>query len=403
MSRRLNREALAAILQAEDIEALSFPELVTLFREEEGISEFLPDGVYQIDPRNGDRIIYNSSRARRPHDYQPPPASTSEQECIICKGKTTGIIDVADLSEGFTFINKNLFPILYPLEINRNRSKGIACNRGCLPPLAWTLAPVETRGRKSHGLHFLQWTSSQHDKDWHNMPLSDRVVVMQRLAALERKILTDSKEFLPPSESWEDPDGYHGLVLIIKNHGRLVGGSLAHGHQQIALSNVMPRQMRDNWRFERERGETVSTYLLRENPSELVIKDYGPATLLVPYFMRRPFDMMLLVKETGKKHLHELTDAEIVAVAEGWRDAIRAIHLIMPEIGRELAYNVIANNGPGAGIYFEFLPCSQEVGGFEKLGLFACQGSPKSAAVRIRELLREQGSARDLWPSVPGI
>jgi len=376
MSRQLTREALAAILQAEDIAALSFPELVRLFREEEGISEFLPDGVYQIDPRNGDRVIYNSSRARRPHDYQPPPASTSEQECIICQGKTTGIIDVADLSEGFTFINKNLFPILYPLEINRSDQ---VIGEG----------DQEIRRRRSCGLHFLQWTSSQHDKDWHNMPLSDRVVVMQRLAALERKILKDSRKFLPPSESWKGADGCHGFVLIIKNHGRLVGGSLAHGHQQIALSNVMPRQMRDNWRFERERGETFSTYLLRENPSELVIKDYGPATLLVPYFMRRPFDMMLLVKETGKKHLHELTDAEIVAVAEGWHDAIRAIRLIMPEIGRELAYNVIANNGPGAGIYFEFLPYSQEIGGFENLGLFACQGSPKSAAVRIRELLRE--------------
>jgi len=374
--QQLNRDALVAILQAEDIATLSFPELVTLFREEEGISRFLPDGVYQIDPRNGDRIIYNSSRARRPHDYQPLPVSTSEQECIICQGKTTGIIDAADLSEGFTFINKNLFPILYPLEINRSDQ---VIGEG----------DQETRGRKSYGLHFLQWTSSQHDKDWHNMPLSDRVIVVQRLAALERKLLPGSKEFLPPSESGEDPDGYHGFVLIIKNHGRLVGGSLAHGHQQIALSNVMPRQMRDNWRFERERGETFSTYLWRENPSELAIKDYGPATLLVPYFMRRPFDMILLVKETSKKHLHELTDAEIVAVAEGWHDAIRAIRLIMPEIGRELAYNVIANNGPGAGIYFEFLPYSQEIGGFEKLGLFACQGSPKSAAVRIRELLGE--------------
>ncbi len=389
MSQQLNREALAAILQAEDLEALSFPELVELFRKEEGICGFLPDGVYQIDPRNGDRIIYNSSRTRRPHDYQAPSASTSEQECIICQGKTTGIIDITDLSEGFTFVNKNLYPALYPLEINLSNHLGEGSQ--------------ETRGWLSYGLHFLQWTSSQHDKDWHNMPLSDRVVVMQRLAALERRLLAESKEFLPPSESWDDRNGCRGLVLIIKNHGRLVGGSLAHGHQQIALSNVMPRRMRDNWRFERERGETFSTYLLRENPSELVIKDYGPATLLVPYFMRRPFDMMLLVKETDKKHLHELTDAEIVAVARGWHDAIRAMRLIMPKIGRELAYNVIANNGPGAGIYFEFLPYSQEIGGFEKLGLFACQGSPKSAAVRIRELLREQGSALDLRPSVPGI
>jgi galactose-1-phosphate uridylyltransferase len=376
MTRQLDRQALASILQTEDMESLSLPDLVRLFHEEEGISEFLPDGVYQIDPRNGDRIIYNSSRARRPHDYQPPPASTSEQECIICQGKTTGIIDVADLSEGFTFINKNLFPILYPLGINRSNHLTGEGNQ-------------ETRGRRSCGLHFLQWTSSQHDKDWHNMPLSDRVVVMQRLAALERKLLTGSQQFLRPSECWEDPDDYHGFVLIIKNHGRLVGGSLAHGHQQIALSNVMPRRICDNWCFEVERGETFLAYLLRENPSELVIKDYGPATLVVPYFMRRPYDMMLLMRDTGKGYLHQLTEAEIAAIAEGWHDAIRVIRLIMPQIGREMAYNVITNNGPGAGLYFEFLPYSQEIGGFEKLGLFTCQGSPKSAAVRIRKLLGE--------------
>jgi galactose-1-phosphate uridylyltransferase len=367
MSQQLDRKALINILQAEGIESLSFPELVRLFREEKGISDFLPDGVYQIDPRNGDRIIYNSSRARRPHDNRPPPTSTPERECEICQGNTTGIIDVADLGEGFTFINKNLFPVLYPHPVGG----------GGLP---------ETGERLSYGLHFLQWTSSQHDKDWHNMPLADCVVVMKRLAALEKKLLVDSRGFMPATETWGD---HHGFVLIIKNYGRLVGGSLSHGHQQIVFSNVMPRRIRDNWRFETERGEPFSAYLLRENCPELAIKDYGPATLLVPYFMRRPFDMMLLVKDAGKKYLHQLTGAEITAVAGGWRDAIRAMRLVMPEVGREIAYNVITNNGPGAGIYFEFLPYTQEIGGVEHLGLFVCQENPERAAFRIRELLGE--------------
>ena len=61
----------------------------------------------------------------------------------------------------------------------------------------------------------------------------------------------------------------------------------------------------------------------------------------------------------------------------------------MPEIGRELAYNVITHNGPGAGIYFEFLPYTQETGGFEHLGLYVCQQNPKTAAARLRQLLRE--------------
>jgi galactose-1-phosphate uridylyltransferase len=147
--------------------------------------------------------------------------------------------------------------------------------------------------------------------------------------------------------------------------------------------------MQDNWRFETERGEFFSAYLLRENPPELAIKDYGPAILLVPYFMRRPFEMMLLVKDTSKKYLYQLSEAEFAAVAEGWHDAIRAIRAVMPQIGKEIAYNVMTNNGPGSGIYFEFLPYTQEFGGFEHLGLFVCQELPERAAVRTRELIGE--------------
>jgi hypothetical protein len=240
MSQQLDREKLEKLLQAENIKKLSFPDLVELVQGE--ITGFLPDGVYQIDPRNGDLILYHSSRARRPHDNQLPPPEIVERACAICQGKTTSVVDVAELSEGFTFINLNLFPVVYPLD-------GVD---------------------QTYGLHLLQWTSSQHDKDWHNMPLADCVVVMERLAALEKKLLTGSRELTLDRR---------GCVVIIKNYGRLVGGSLAHGHQQIAFGNVIPRRFRDNRRFEQERRETFSAYLLRENPPELLVRDYGPVLL----------------------------------------------------------------------------------------------------------------------------
>jgi hypothetical protein len=138
-----------------------------------------------------------------------------------------------------------------------------------------------------------------------------------------------------------------------------------------------------------DRGEPFSGYLLRENPAKLLLRDYGPAVLLVPYFMRRPFDMMLLLKDVSKRYLYELTETEITAVADGWHDAIRAILWVMPQIGRETAYNVTTNNGPGAGLYFEFLPYTQEFGGFEHLGLFVCQGNPQNTATQIREFLEQ--------------
>jgi galactose-1-phosphate uridylyltransferase len=373
MTQQLDRHKLADLVESEDIASLPFTELVRSFREDQEISKHLPDNLYQIDPRNGDVILHHSARARRPHDNRPllSPSSAQPQACIICEGQTTGILDVADLSQGFTFINKNLFPILSP------------CDPGQLDSQAYGRHAHASEAGPACGLHFLQWTSSRHDQDWHNMSPADCTIVMKRLAALERKLVTDSGGFMPPGEG-----GEHSFVLIVKNHGYLVGGSMAHGHQQIAFSSVMPRRGRDNVRFQIQRGETFSAYLMRENPSALSVKDYGYVTLLVPYFMRRPFDMVLLVKDTDKQYLYQLEEAEIAAVAEGWHDAIRAIHVVMPGIGREIAYNVITSNGPGAGIYFEFLPYTQETGGAEHLGLLVCEQDPGHAVGTIRELLR---------------
>jgi galactose-1-phosphate uridylyltransferase len=349
-SQQMDRQTLERILQVQDIETISVARLVKLFREEEQMAGSLPDGTHQVDPRNGDRILYNASRARRPHDYRLPTVPQGgAEECVICQGQTTGIVDAAALSEGFTFINKNLFPVLHPHDRD---------------------------GDLARGMHFLQWTSSLHDRDWYNMPPDDLSIVMARLAALERVLLTS-------------PEGQGADFLsIIKNYGRVVGGSLEHGHQQILFGNVMPRRVADNLRYEETHGETLTAYLLRENPADLTISDYGAAVLLVPYFMRRPYDMMLVVKDTGKRHLYELTGDELPAVARGWHDATRVLHSLMPSIGREIAYNVLTHNGPGAGLYFEFLPFTQEEGGLEKLGLHVCQQNPATAASDIRRSLR---------------
>jgi len=127
--------------------------------------------------------------------------------------------------------------------------------------------------------------------------------------------------------------------------------------------------------------------MLRANPAPLLVRDYGPAVLVVPYFMRRPYDMILLVKDPRRRYLHQLDLRELKAVAKGWHDAIFAMRAVMPQVGREIAYNVITSNGPGAGLYFEFLPYTQEIGGVERLGLFVCQESPGRAAANLRDIL----------------
>jgi len=54
---------------------------------------------------------------------------------------------------------------------------------------------------------------------------------------------------------------------------------------------------------------------------------------------------------------------------------------------------VVTSNGPGAGLYFDFLPYTQEIGDVEHLGLFVCgrelgQKRPERAAEHLREIVR---------------
>lgn len=365
----MDRETLTTLLEVSDITSLGFEEIEKLFLEE-NLPLKLPEGTYQIDPRTGDRILYHASRSFRPYDNsdEQPSPSSDERVCVICRGETTGIVDVADLSEGFTFINKNLFPVLHPMV--REKEAGRA-------------------GKEStYGFHFLQWTSSFHDRDWHNMPTGDCAIVISRLAALEKKLIQESPRFPPRALN---KDAEVGSVLIIKNYGKAVGASLSHGHQQILFSNIAPRRAIDHVVYQDKHDEPLTAYLLRETPSELLIKDYGPAVLVVPTFMRRPYELFLIIKDWNKRFLFELTREELAVVGAGWHDASSLFHQIMPNLGKEVAFNVAAFTGPGAGIYFEFLPYSQPMGGLERMGLYVCQETPERAAGLLRKTMKKRG------------
>ncbi len=367
--KQIERKLIDKLIESEDVTNFSVADLQQLFRQEQGIQRSVPDGVYQIDPRTGDIVLFVTSREVRPQDTLPVigPDPQAAKNCPICLGQTTGIVDVAPLSQGMTFINKNLYPVFFPFD--QQQVDAINGRNG------QTTGPVP---QTVSGLHFLQWTSSDHGVDWHNLPEEDGIVVMSRLAALEKTLLEPGKV------------GGPRYVVMVKNYGRLVGSSLAHGHQQIALSSVMPRRFADNARFARKHGETFAAFMLRENPSNLLIRDYGPVVLLVPYFMRRPYDMMLILKDVSKQYLHQLSEAEITAVANGWRDATRAIVDVMNRNGREVAYNIISNNGPGAGLFFEFLPYTQEMGSFEHLGLVTSEAEPGAVAEELKKTCSSQ-------------
>lgn len=355
MTQQLKPDRLNELVETDNLSDLPLDELLELFHAEPALQEHTPSGELARDPRSEDRVLYAPRRSGRPlHTQEETTAANLDSgDCPICAGHTTGVVDLAELTEGYTFINKNLYPMLFPFR--------------------------ETR--PARGLHFLQWTSTYHERDWHNMPPEDCTVVLSRLAVLEAAF----------SEGWNgtlgDTEGTH--VSIIKNAGGAVGASLQHGHQQIAVGGPRPALLEANARFARREGRTFAEHALANLSDSFLIQDYGPALLTLVPFMKRPYEMFLILKDTQKGHLHELNDREIEAAARGWHDATRALHSLMPRVGRAVAYNVLTFNGPEGGLYFEFLPYTQTLAGFERLGLYICTLGREQAAQDLRRALEE--------------
>lgn len=356
----------------EDVSCVSFQNIVKNIVLDGAIAQNRPLPYYQIDPRGGERVVYSEARAKRPHDTAPLERPRGQKGCVVCEGKTTSTIDIAPLTEGFTFINKNLFPVVYPYGEGSLTEGG----EGDLVPKT---------GYKAVGTHFLQWTSNQHDRDFDNMKPEDIFVVLRRLALFEERLLHSPESGMPISHRLQDGDHY-GYIGVIKNVGRLVGGSLVHGHHQIVHTNIEPRRIEEDQGF-RERGRCFSEYILQSNPQEYTVKEYQGVVLLVPYFMRRPLQAMIVVRDSSKGYLHHLNKEELYSLGLALRDISAAVVALMPRLGRELAYNWIMHEGDIGGMYIELLPWTQEMGGYEQLGIYLCQGRPATTVEYYKELI----------------
>ncbi|HHT9135243.1 MAG TPA: hypothetical protein ACFYD2_10100 [Candidatus Avalokitesvara rifleensis] len=365
-----------AKIDFEDLGKVSFEDIINNITLDPSIAQYKPLSHYQVDPRSGDRVVYSEARAKRPHDNVSVGAEkpAKSKGCVVCEGETTSIIDIASISEGFTFINKNLFPVTYPFgteSLNENLSYN----------------PFARTGRKAVGSHFLHWPSNLHDSDFHNMNQEDALVVFERLCMLEQKLLHSPDSGMTLSHKLPNGDHY-GYIGVIKNVGRLVGGSLAHGHHQIMHTNIKPRRVEEDEGFRQNFGQNFSDYILRENPGEYTIKEYGHGVrLLVPYFMRRPLHAMIVVADNSSGYLHHLSKATLNYLCLAVRDVSRAVVGLMPKLDRELAYNWIIHEGDIGGMYVEILPWTQEMGGYEQLGIFLCQNTPETSVKHYRELL----------------
>jgi galactose-1-phosphate uridylyltransferase len=354
------------------LEKTSFSELLDKLTHDANVAPQTSEDLCQLDPRDGTMIIYAEHRAKRPNEHENKPSdSTHTKHCPICHGELTAIIDYSELSEGFSFISQNRYPVLYP--------RGHTENLHLKPPL---YEDPDHLGRAAFGLHLLQWTSSIHQNDWHNMPTDDLFITIKRLAALEDKLLFSEQNYMPISC---ERDGARGYLTIIKNYGPDAGASLNHGHQQIAYSNIMPQRTFNNARFFERHNKTFCSYMREHNPENLTVALEGLATIMVPYYMRRPYNLMILLN-TKYSHLSKQTNEQLFSLTRAIQKVIKTFHLLLPSLGKSISFNMAIHTGPRCELYIEFFPVVQALGGYERIGLWISQLTPHAAASHFKEI-----------------
>ncbi|TCS40211.1 hypothetical protein [Reinekea marinisedimentorum] len=354
------------------LDTTEFSELLQKLTADPAVAGQASEDLCQLDPRDGTMIIYAEHRARRPNEHEQKPASTSGvKPCPICTEDLTAIVDYAPLSEGFTFISQNMYPVLYPTVHTED-----------LHLKAPLYDDPDHLGRAAFGLHLLQWTSSVHSNDWHNMPTEDLFITLSRLAALENKLLFTCEDYMPISC---ETDGARGYLSIIKNYGPDAGASLSHGHQQIAYSNIMPQRTFNNARFFDRHNRTFCSYMHEHNPENLTVAEEGSAKVIIPYYMRRPYNLMILL-DTQSNHLSKQTSGQLWDLTRAIQKVIKSLHLLLPSMGKSVSFNMAIHTGPRCELYVEFFPIVQALGGYERIGLWISQLTPRSAASRFKAM-----------------
>ncbi|MGD8914119.1 MAG: hypothetical protein PVI97_12350 [Candidatus Thiodiazotropha sp.] len=361
---------LNALSNRPDLSRYAFDFLLRKLEADRFIQPQSQADLCQLDPRDGTIVVYAEHRALR-QDEHADKIKKKASLCPICQGQLTEVIDVADLSDGFTFISQNRFPVVYPANTLSKQA-----SRHSLYP------DPHHHGRYAYGFHLLQWSSSVHEHDWHNMPSSDVSICMRRLADLEEKLLKESSGYMPVSD---ENKHLYGYVSIIKNYGSAAGASLTHGHQQVAFSNIMPQRTYNNQRFYQRHHITLSQFLLRENPASLTVAEIGSTRIIVPYFMRRPFNL-LVVPQTAAEHLHEISPKAFQELEVAIQKTMQVYHSLLQSLNREVSFNMAIHTGPDSQLYVEFFPIVQAMGGFERIGMWICQLSAQKAADQLRDL-----------------
>ncbi len=310
--------------------------------ERKGLKGNLPN-AFGIDPRSRKISVFNPCRLNRPKQ------GGGNRDCPICLGKTTPVFlheelpkdeeDFSDYKE-YVFVNLNLFPFYSPFGIQN----------------------IDDADDVMIGAHFLLWPTTAH-QDIHQLTPKQHSVSYDLLGRLERCLRSDREGI-----------GLH--MQVIKNTGVLAGNSLEHGHYQVGFCNKKPLRILEDEAFARDQKQTYTQYLKKRLTKDLILKEYDSVIVATPPHLRRGLEAVIIPRE-DVDFIMDLTAAQKRDFAAATTHIARRLAQVMPERGKDFAYNFVFHNG--AGMYIEVMPATQFEGGMEKAGLDICACDPETS------------------------
>ena len=333
------------------------------------------------DPIVGRWVIVAKSRAKRPHDFDEPPATPRASFCPFCEGqedKTPGEI-IAYRPPGSTSngpgwrvrVVPNQFPALeIEGELNKRGDGIYDMMRGV-------------------GAHEVIIESPQHLRSTGDLS-SDN---LREVLWVYRDRLVDLKK---------DPRLVYGMIF--KNVGAAAGASLEHTHSQLIVTPIVPinvwEEMTGSLEFYNYRGRCVFCDMIQQelaSEKRIVLETPG-FVALAPFASRFPFETWILPK-AHSSHFENIQKNGIEELAGVLKQVVQQIEVALDRP----AYNYIIHTAPfdtqELGHYhwhIEIIPRLTKTAGFEwGSGFYINPVPPEEAAAFLREVesqsLRRQG------------
>jgi galactose-1-phosphate uridylyltransferase len=314
---------------------------------------------FSLDSRYGEPIVFSEKRMGRPYDNSNN--SAKNDSCAICEGKTTTVLSYGkSINDSFPFSNENMFPAIIP--------NGISL-AGPLSELVLKMLGTDSHD-SAKGVHLLHWPSNYHI-DIHQMKRDEVKNMLMNIVECEN-IFENI-----------DPTTYKYSTLI-KNTGKVAGGSLEHGHFQEVISNLPPGYVIDDY-IGNCLGIKNPPQIMREsmkgkNPSTHVVERHGNFSIVSPYNAQKPLEQRIICNEPGRNRLADFEEGELGDLACALIWSTRGLYHAMPAMGKEFAYNMEINQSPLGEFSIDIFPATQTRAGLEMLGYNICQMTPKKSA-----------------------